>query len=180
MRGIRTRIIGLVRRWLILRVRMLGVCTCACAYLTSVALRIVSVTEFLVTLSGREARTRLYRDDRFAFDLRIVWNNRPDHLTKHSVTETILASKTRVWNPGIIIQIAWQKILFVPVIIVHSQILIEKSSCPTGVAPLGYFGQLVPKTVTLTIISYPKSKCTYTSTLNSIYIQLINNACTIL
>ena len=38
--------------------------------------RIVSVTEFLVTQSGRKDRTRFYRDDRFASDVRIVWNNR--------------------------------------------------------------------------------------------------------
>ena len=35
MLGIRTRRNGLVRGWLILRVRIPGVCACACAYLTS-------------------------------------------------------------------------------------------------------------------------------------------------
>ena len=36
MPGIRSRRNGLVRGWLILRVRMPGVCACACAYRTSV------------------------------------------------------------------------------------------------------------------------------------------------
>ena len=34
--------------------------------------RIVSVTEFLVTQSGLKDRTQFYRDDRFASDVRIV------------------------------------------------------------------------------------------------------------
>ena len=32
--------------------------------------------EFLVTQSGRKDRTRFCRDDRFASDARIIWNNR--------------------------------------------------------------------------------------------------------
>ena len=32
--------------------------------------------------------------------------NRPDRLTKHSATETILTSETSVWEPGLIVQIA--------------------------------------------------------------------------
>ena len=108
--------------------------------------RIVLVTEFLLTQSRRKDRTRFYRDDRFASDVRIVWNNRttvskwssrshdktfcdkddpyvrdecmetrfnrPDRLTKHSATETILMSEMSVWEPGLIVQIALQNILW--------------------------------------------------------------------
>ena len=38
--------------------------------------------------------------------------NRPDRLTKHSVAVTILTSETIMWKPGLIVQIAWQNILW--------------------------------------------------------------------
>ena len=67
------------------------------------------VTEFLVTQWGRKDRTQFYRDHPFAsgsFEtiVRVFSYVRPDRLTKHSVTETILrglASETSVWKPDL-------------------------------------------------------------------------------
>ena len=48
--------------------------------------------------------------------------------------------------------------LFMSVITFHSQILIETVKQADGCSPLGYFGQLVPKTVTVTTISILNQK----------------------
>ena len=53
---------------------------------------------------GRERRRETYvgRDNSCVRD-ECMENglNRPDHLTKHSVTETIFTSETIMWKPGL-------------------------------------------------------------------------------